>query len=93
MGKSLWSWKVKVYKEINDYLNNAIIEDDEVVNDVNYFTSEESKSPTDASITVPSSPELSIDLDKQTEAVCNIELDQDDAIRDTNRCVLDSQCR
>ena len=26
---------VKVYKEINDYLNNAIVEDDEVVNDDN----------------------------------------------------------
>ena len=33
-----------------------VVEDDEVVNDDDYFTSEESKSPTDASIMIPSSP-------------------------------------
>ena len=42
MGKLSWRWKVKVYGKINDHLNNAIVEDDEVVNDYNYFTSKES---------------------------------------------------
>ena len=49
--------------------------------------------PTDPSITVPSSPKSPTDSNKQTEAVCNKKLDQGDAIGDTGRCVLDSQCR